>query len=120
MKKTLEERIEQAHKKLIVPMEKLTEADRYRLIDHQLVHDIALTAINTENLLKPTLRTLQKHYKRGTYNSTLALLAWHHVAKAATVQYKTLSKLNRYEYIAIAQDITEQIEDAEWHKELWT
>lgn len=119
MKKTLQERIEQAHKKLVAPMEKLTEADRYRLIDSHTVHDIALITMNTENLLKPTLKMLQKHYKRNQYDNTLALLAWHHVAKEAARRYQTTTKLNRYEYIAIAEDIRDQVEKLEWHKEEW-
>ena len=119
--KTTPERIEKAHKKLVVPMEKI---DRNNL-DLDLVHDIALMAMNTENLLVPTLKSLQKKYKKGTYDSTLALLAWHHVAKVAVSVYKhkfyypTL-KINRFELIAIAEDIREQVEDANMHKEVWS
>ena len=119
--KTTEQRIEETTKKLIAPMEKI---DRNNL-DLDLVHDIALMAMNTESLLVPTLKSLQKKYKKGTYDSTLALLAWHHVAKVAVSIYKhkfycpTL-KINRFELIAIAEDIREQVENANIHKEVWS
>lgn len=120
--KPLQERIEQAHKKLVVPMQKI---DRNKKIDTNFTHDVALMAINTEKLLVPVLRILQKKYKKGTYDSTLALLAWHHVAKAAIKEYKhrfgaDYVNVNRYELIAIAEDIRDQVEQAKWHTETWT
>lgn len=120
---TTEQRIEAAHKKLIAPMEKI---DRNNL-DHTLIHDLALTIMNTENLIKPAVMVLQKKYKKGTYDRTLALLQLFHTATAGWQVYKNKQFgrnaqifFNKFHIIATAEELLDDIENNNWHKETWT
>lgn len=123
MKKTIEQKIQEVEKKLVAPMQKIDRAN----LDQDLIHDVALQAVNTELTLVPYLKALQKKYKQGKYDHTLALLATYHMAEAQLDIYarfypnptqwkKTVNKFHR---IAIAEEIRDTIESNNWHKEVW-
>ena len=119
MKRTLEERITKVEKELIAPMQKI---DRNNL-DHTLIHDVALVIENTENLIMPSVHSFQRKYKKGTYNSTLALLQMYHVAKAGWQVYKnkffgknSAIQFNKFHLIAVAEELLEGIENSNSHK----
>jgi hypothetical protein len=124
MKKTLEQKIQEVEKKLIAPMQKIDRAN----LDQDLIRDIALQAINTEQTLKPYLKAIQKKYKQGKYDRTLALLATFHMTTTALDIYAKFypnpaawkNTINKFHRIAIAEEILEEIENNNWHKELWT
>lgn len=123
MTKTIEQKKQEVIKQLVAPMEKIERKN----LDNDLIHDVALFAQNTENLLFPTLKSIQKKYKQGKYDHTLALLAWHHVAKEALKIYAKkfyypptwIKTINKFHIIAIAEELREYVEYHNYHKQQW-